>query len=269
MAFLFKSYPKVPYEVKKNNKKELMTDITKRFKLSTLGQNDSVIFYDYYIKDSDTPDSIATKYYGDATMDWLLFVTNDIIDPLWDWPLTQRDLNTYVGNKYGTENIISIDTSIANDIYERAVGRLSGNVSSRGQLEDIAFDVDGDGNISLQDTVDLQNLMQGNAETTDFVNGNLTAAYLVEYYGATVSGSNSVHHFEEIKAPAKNFNGNVVAEQKKIISYTHYNTLPASKKRIVTNKEWEEELNEQKRTIKLVDKSLLRQIQAETKNVFG
>ena len=269
MAFLFKAYPTVPYEVKKNNKKEVMTDITKRFTLSILAQSDAVVFYDYYVKDSDTPDSVANKYYGDATMDWLLFVTNEMIDPLWDWPLTQRDLNVYVSNKYGNENLISIDTSIGNDIYERAVGRLSGAVSSRGQLEDIAFDVDGDGNISLQDTIDLQNLLQGNAETSQFVNGNLTAAYLVEYYGASISGGNSVHHFEQIKAAAKNVNGKLVPEQKKIISYTDYNTLPASQKRIVTNKELEEEQNEERRTIKLVDKSLLRQIQAETKYVFG
>jgi len=269
MAFLFKSYPTVAYEVKKNNKKEVMVDITKRFVLNSVAETDSTIFYDYYVKDSDTPDSVANKYYEDPTMDWLIFITNDIIDPLWNWPLKQRDLNKYINNKYTTQSLISLDTSLANQVYDRAVGRASGTTTSRGQLEDIAFDVNGDGNISLQDAADFQNLVLGNDTTDQHVNGALTAAYLVEYYGASLSGINSVHHFEEIKAPAKSINGKVIPQQIKRISYTTYNTLPASRKKIVTNKEYEEDLNEQRRTIKLVDKSLLRRIQAEAKNVFG
>lgn len=269
MAFLFKSYPTVPYEVKKNNKKETLTNITKKFMLSALANEQATVFYDYQVKDSDRPDALAYKYYGDATMDWLIFITNDIIDPLWDWPLTQRALDTYVKNKYGGRNLISLETTLANQVYDRAVARASGTGTSRGQLEDIAFDVDGDGNISLQDAADFQNLVLGNDTTDQHTNGQLTAAYVQEYYGASLTGQDNIHHFEEIKAPAKTLTGQLIKEQKKTISYTTYNTIASGSKRIVTNKEYEEELNEAKRNIKLVDRQLVGQIQAEVKNVFA
>ena len=269
MAFLFKHYPKVLYEVKKNNKKEELVNITKRFGLNILADDQSTVFYDYFIKDTDKPDIVATKYYDDPTMDWLILVVNNIVDPSWDWPLSQRDLNKFISDKYGSKNLIELPSDIQTTVYNRAVGRVSGTTESNGTLEDIAFDVDGDGNITLQDNVDLLNLLNQNDSTDQHTNGQLTAAYLQEYYGATLKGKDGIHHFEEIKAPSKRTQGVTIPEQKKRISYTTYNTIASGKKRIVTNKEYEEDLNEAKRTIKLVDRTLLRQIQSEAKNVFG
>ena len=269
MAFLFKHYPKVLYEVKKNNKKEELVNITKRFGLNILADDQSTVFYDYFIKDTDKPDIVATKYYDDPTMDWLILVVNNIVDPSWDWPLSQRDLNKFISDKYGSKNLIELPSDIQTTVYNRAVGRVSGTTESNGALEDIAFDVDGDGNITLQDNVDLLNLLNQNDSTDQHTNGQLTAAYLQEYYGATLKGKDGIHHFEEIKAPSKRTQGVTIPEQKKRISYTTYNTIASGKKRIVTNKEYEEDLNEAKRTIKPVDRTLLRQIQSEAKNVFG
>ena len=269
MAFLFKHYPKVLYEVKKNNKKEELVNITKRFGLNILADDQSTVFYDYFIKDTDKPDIVATKYYDDPTMDWLILIVNNIVDPSWDWPLSQRDLNKFISDKYGSKNLIELPSDIQTTVYNRAVGRVSGTTESNGTLEDIAFDVDGDGNITLQDNVDLLNLLNQNDSTDQHTNGQLTAAYQQEYYGATLKGKDGIHHFEEIKAPSKRTQGVTIPEQKKRISYTTYNTIASGKKRIVTNKEYEEDLNEAKRTIKLVDRTLLRQIQSEAKNVFG
>ena len=44
-----------------------------------------LIFYQYDIQDSDTPESIANKYYG---------------DPQWNWPMNQKVFNDYLNDKY-------------------------------------------------------------------------------------------------------------------------------------------------------------------------
>jgi len=102
MSFYFKPFPPVRYSIKKNNNFELLTNITLRYKMRELVKQRKTIFYDYIVKDSDRPDIIAYKYYDDESLDWVLFITNDIIDPYYDWPLTQEGFNSYMRSLYGS-----------------------------------------------------------------------------------------------------------------------------------------------------------------------
>tara|TARA_E500000318_G_C3510627_1_gene192160 strand:+ start:350 stop:925 length:576 start_codon:yes stop_codon:yes gene_type:complete len=102
MSFYFKPFPKVNYELKKNNNPLLLTNITQRFKIRDTLKNFSAIYYDYLVQDHDRPDMVAFKYYGDETLDWVLFLINDIIDPYYDWPMDQRTFNNYMRSLYGS-----------------------------------------------------------------------------------------------------------------------------------------------------------------------
>ena len=102
MSFYFKPFPTTRYSLKKNNNFELLTNITLRYKIKELVKQKKSIYYDYVIKDSDRPDIIAFKYYEDETLDWILLIVNDIIDPYYDWPLTQQAFDSYMKSLYGS-----------------------------------------------------------------------------------------------------------------------------------------------------------------------
>jgi hypothetical protein len=102
MPFYFSSFNTVEYDLKKNDKPVVLTNITNRYKIKKLLQDKGVVFYDYYVKDSDRPDIIAQKFYGDGSLDWIIFLTNDIVDPYYDWPMTNDNFNNFIKSKYGS-----------------------------------------------------------------------------------------------------------------------------------------------------------------------
>jgi hypothetical protein len=102
MSFYFRPFPKVDYQLKKNNNPLLLTNITLRFKLRETLKTKAAIYYDYIVKDSDRPDLVAYKYYEDETLDWVLFLINDIVDPYYDWPMDQRTFDNYMKSLYGS-----------------------------------------------------------------------------------------------------------------------------------------------------------------------
>jgi len=101
VAKFFNYYPKTFY-TNDNKPKGLdtVTNITSRFAFEDSLKQNSAAFYKYNIQDSDTPEIIAHKYYGNVERHWIVLLFNDIIDPQWDWPLTERNLVKYVDEKY-------------------------------------------------------------------------------------------------------------------------------------------------------------------------
>ena len=89
MAHYFKPFPKIDYDLKKNGKSNSLTNITLRFKVQEALLSQSVIYYDYQVQEEDRPDIVAELYYLDSTLDWLILIVNDIIDPQFEWPKEQ------------------------------------------------------------------------------------------------------------------------------------------------------------------------------------
>jgi hypothetical protein len=57
-------------------------------------------FYPYIIKDNERPDLIAFNEYGDETLDWVIYFSNNIVDPYYDWPLFPGAFDEYIVKKY-------------------------------------------------------------------------------------------------------------------------------------------------------------------------
>lgn len=102
MAYYFKNFPKVDYDLEKNNKSTLLTNVMVRFKVQEILTQQRAVYYTYNVKDNERADIIAFKYYGDATLDWLIYIVNNIIDPQYDWPLDSYSFNNYIIKKYGS-----------------------------------------------------------------------------------------------------------------------------------------------------------------------
>jgi len=103
LARYFKYFPKTYYFSNLDSSSlDVVTNILTRFKFEEGFKNNSVFYYEYDIQDSDTPEIIAAKIYDSPEKHWAVLMVNDIVDPLWDWPLDQRTLIKFINEKYST-----------------------------------------------------------------------------------------------------------------------------------------------------------------------
>lgn len=104
MANYFNYFPLTLYTSDDtNNSLDTVTNIIARFGFESSLKENSSAFYKYDIKDTDTPESIAAKYYGDPEKHWIVLLFNDIIDPQYDWPLNYTNFIKYVNEKYAAQ----------------------------------------------------------------------------------------------------------------------------------------------------------------------
>ena len=57
-------------------------------------------FKKYTVIGDDRPDNVAAQVYQDSTLDWLVLITNNIVNIANEWPLGQSDFNRYLLDKY-------------------------------------------------------------------------------------------------------------------------------------------------------------------------
>ena len=99
MAKYFNYFPKTVYTLNSLDV-ETVTNITSRFGFEQAFKNNSAVYYEYDVQDSDTPEIIANKFYGSSERHWAVLMINDIVDPQFDWPLDQRTIISYMNEKY-------------------------------------------------------------------------------------------------------------------------------------------------------------------------
>jgi hypothetical protein len=58
------------------------------------------LFEKYTIIGDDRPDNVAYEVYGDATLDWVVLTSNNIINVYDEWPMSQQSFDTYLTQKY-------------------------------------------------------------------------------------------------------------------------------------------------------------------------
>lgn len=79
-----------------------IVDITKSVKLDDLVKKQAINFVAYSIPEGDTPEVVAFDYYDDATLAWLVLLANNLIDPYYQWPISQLDFRKWMEKKYGS-----------------------------------------------------------------------------------------------------------------------------------------------------------------------
>jgi len=63
-------------------------------------------FTKYTIEGDDRPDNVAFKVYEDSKLDWVILLSNNIINIQDEWPLTQQSFENYLLNKYENQQNI-------------------------------------------------------------------------------------------------------------------------------------------------------------------
>ena len=101
MAKYFNFFPQVFYAQDSGLKSlDVLTNLTTRFTFEEEFKNNTSVYYKYDVEDGDTPEILAYKIYGSSEKHWVILLLNDIVDPLYDWPLKQQNVIKFVDNKY-------------------------------------------------------------------------------------------------------------------------------------------------------------------------
>jgi hypothetical protein len=93
----FKFFPTVTYNGKS------AVNITRRTAIQQQLYNSPISFLSYTINDGEKPEDIALYYYEDIGKTWLIFMANNIVDPVSQWPLSNDNFNKMLIKKYSAQ----------------------------------------------------------------------------------------------------------------------------------------------------------------------
>lgn len=113
MSFYFRDFPFVNYQIEDYTINEVVQNPLLRFKIIDVLRNVKFLYQEYIIEE-ESASEIAFKTYEDETLDWVIYITNNIIDPKYDWPLGYRDFINFITKKYGSVENASRETTTDN-----------------------------------------------------------------------------------------------------------------------------------------------------------
>lgn len=94
MSRYFVNYPLIQYQDRQ------IRDISRRSKIRDSILNDPYIFLPYTVRDGEKPEDVARLYYGSVNDTWLVLLSNNITDPYYEWPISDKEFDDYFISKY-------------------------------------------------------------------------------------------------------------------------------------------------------------------------
>ena len=109
MTYL-KNYPMVKYG------DQYRPNITVRADVISHHKNDSRYYFEYDVKDGDTPEIIADKLYDNVEYAPIILQFNNIINPFEDWYKSTSELHSFILEKYedpfGVQHYVDTSTGL-------------------------------------------------------------------------------------------------------------------------------------------------------------
>jgi hypothetical protein len=227
MSKYFENFPLISYSLDNGVTSFVMTDFFRRVKADANSILGSSAYYEYQLADGDTPEILAHKLYGDPNLHWVILITNETIDPRFDWAQTQNSLTNYIRDKYGAANVNAAhhyENSSGDTVYYKA---FTGTV-------DVATTSAGS-SIAVVGT--------GTAFTTEV----LSTAFAVRF-GTTTTAYTVVAVNSNTSITVSGAAVTVAVVGKTMIDNFSYSSTVTR----VTNTEYEEAINETRRTIRVI-----------------
>jgi len=112
MASYFRQVPDFNYVNRDSDGKgigdyQIVKNLFKRVKIRQDILQNLAYFTQYKIQGDDRPDNVAFEIYDDETLDWLVLLSNNILNVQSEWPLTQAAFNDFLMKKYGDSEKIN------------------------------------------------------------------------------------------------------------------------------------------------------------------
>ena len=127
MSLYFRNIPNLEY-ISRDDRS--ISEYTKTKNLFTRGKIREDIFGDltyftrYEIIGDERPDNIALKVYNDETLDWVVMLSNNILNLYDEWPLTQESFDSYLIEKYGSYNMLNATHHYETKEIRDSLGKL-------------------------------------------------------------------------------------------------------------------------------------------------
>jgi len=161
MAY-FQYLPKLRYPSlsKKSDDYEYqtVTNLFRRGKVRDDVFNESILFNKYKIEGDDRPDNVAYKVYNDSDLDWIVLLSNNIINIRDEWPMTQLSFENYMQEKYSTTSeryaLKHYETSEIRDNDNKLI-RPSGIIVSPDSYDDYSFEYFSNGSVKIETNTSL------------------------------------------------------------------------------------------------------------------
>ena len=104
MSNYFKNIPNVLYDINgtEPNQFRAVTNIMSRVRFKPSVIENITDYYPYKVLEGERPDIVSYKKYGTVAYSYLILLINDIVDPLFDWPLPSRQFENYIIEQYGS-----------------------------------------------------------------------------------------------------------------------------------------------------------------------
>ena len=224
----FKHFPTIDFDLKNDGNLIEAKDIFRNIRVAEDAEEGITGYEYYYVGDQDRPDVLASKLYGDSTLYWLFWMVNPHLAVYNDWPKSQRVLEKYIARKYSGKALVApfqSDIVSSSDSKFFQGEKVVGSTSS-------AF-----GFVTKIDPTNKQIILN-----------DIQGQFVV---GETVTGSNSSKSF--IISSVRNFSD----------SPHHYEDSEGNKTTIsegntaVSNFDYEQVFNDEKRNIKYIKQDVL------------
>lgn len=225
----FENFNKTLYNLENNQyDARVVTNILQRSAFLKEITENTAISYEYLVKDSDTPETIAHKLYGDPNRHWIVLLFNRLLNPYYDFPMKQEQFEKYMQNKYGYNIYIAqnqlhhYEKQILKEYYEYNALKYS-NIEKITALENKQVNYD-------------------TGEVTYINDPETESSFPLPTVGSPVT----IESFTKTFTPGNYLNVTVSLVYVSVYDY-------------------EFDLNEQRRTIKLLDKSYVNLVETEFK----
>ena len=282
----FENFPLTQYTFDPDRREFFnVKDIFTRVNMLNSIITNSLVYYDYLMKDTDNLEIIAHKYYGDANKYWIIAFTNTILNPLFEIPLKPQQMEDYLISKYGspetaegildhyekkmTNSMTSIatgesTTSTTISYYPNTVHSIEGSISlpSNGSSIDIS---------PVDDTAYFYGTPY--TITPDGSGGALSSpiylsvgyVYILTTTGHafTVMNNDGANYWYEDTSKVWTYTGSQWTSPNLISTAKTQTTISA-----ISAYDTEIEANEAKRKVKLIKKDFAPQIEAELKKLL-
>lgn len=116
----FSKFPLITYNGK------TVRNITERVVVRDFAQRNAMFYYPYDLPNFQRADQVADKVYEDELMSWMVYLTNGVTDPYYDWIMADDVFNEYIVKKYGSlDRVLNKVSYYRNNWYNDATDNIT------------------------------------------------------------------------------------------------------------------------------------------------
>lgn len=260
---------------------EIVTDILKSVRFKEFVKKNVATYYPYTIKEGERAETIAYNYYEDERYAWIVYLSNNIVDPYHQWPLSVKEFSKHIISKYGSieaalekiafyrNNWYNDDNMLSTSAYDALTADLkkywspvvgyNGDIGSYERKKDDSIV---ETNMIVEITVNNSDEFVEGEKITQRTSGNITATGFIKAINDNVLVVNNIAGAFAVTSGSV---GSVVGNESEVSrSITSANITYRAIPEIefvywspVSFYDYEDELNESKKTIKLIDRQYI------------